>query len=116
MAIVPSGASGEASAGAARTRVPMTPLRKTAIIAGALYLVTFATSIPTLPLLAPAQAPGFVLGPGPDGGVLWGALLNVICALAGVGTAVALYPMVKRQNGALAIGFVASRVIEGTRS
>jgi hypothetical protein len=105
---------GEADAGAAPARVPMTSLRKTAIIAGALYLITFMTSIPTLPLLAPAQDPGFVLGPGPDGGVLWGALLNVFCALAGVGTAVALYPVVKRQNGALAIGFVASRVIEGT--
>jgi uncharacterized protein DUF4386 len=91
----------------------MSSLRTTAIIAGGLYLITFATSIPTLGLFAPAQAPGFVLGPGPDGGILFGAVLNVICALAGVGTAVALYPVVKRQNNALALGFVTSRVIEG---
>ncbi|MDT7745936.1 MAG: hypothetical protein QOE59_5014 [Actinomycetota bacterium] len=92
----------------------MDPLRKTAIIAGALYLITFATSIPTLVLFAPVQVPGYILGAGPASGVLWGVLLNVICALAGAGTAVALFPVVKRQNEALAIGFVASRVIEGT--
>ncbi|MET0190282.1 MAG: DUF4386 domain-containing protein [Pseudonocardia sediminis] len=89
-------------------------LRRTAMIAGGLYLLTFVTSIPTLPLFAPAQLPGFVLGPGPDSGVIVGALLNVVCALAGVGTAVVLFPVVRRRNEALAIGFVASRVIEGT--
>lgn len=92
----------------------MGSLRKTALIAGGLYLVTFVTSIPTLPLFAPAQVPGYILGAGPATGVLWGALLNVICALAGAGTAIALFPVVKRQNEGLAIGFVASRVVEGT--
>jgi hypothetical protein len=95
-------------------RIPASSLRKTAFVAGALYLVTFVTSIPTLPLFAPLQSPGYVLAPGPDTGALWGVLLNVICALAGVGTAIALFPVVKRQSESLAIGFVASRVIEGT--
>jgi hypothetical protein len=92
----------------------MGSLRRTAIIAGGLYLLTFLTSIPTLVLFAPVQDPDYVLGSGPDTGVLWGALLNVLCALAGAGTAVALFPVVRRQNESLAIGFVASRVIEGT--
>ena len=98
---------------AAPERFPMASLRRTAIVAGALYLVTFVTSIPTLVLFAPVQAPGYVLGAGPDSGILWGVLLNVVCALAGVGTAITLFPVVRRQNEALAIGFVASRVIEG---
>jgi len=91
----------------------MGSLRTIAIVAGGLYLLTFVTSIPTLRLFAPVHDPGYVLGAGPDSGVFWGALLNVICALAGAGTAVALFPVVKRQNESLAIGFVASRVIEG---
>ena len=93
--------------------IPAASLRKTAAVAGGLYLLTFVTSIPTLPLFAPLQEAGYVLGPGPDTGALWGVLLNVLCALAGVGTAITLFPVVKRQNESLAIGFVASRTIEG---
>src|ERR1700712_985009 len=104
----------ERNTGGAPGRVPAGSLRKTAGLAGGLYLVTFVTSIPTLPLFAPLQEPGYVVGPGPDTGALWGVLLNVICALAGVGTAIALFPVVKRQNEGLALGFVASRAIEGT--
>jgi hypothetical protein len=44
--------------------------------------------------------------------VILGALLEMIVALAGIGTAVALYPVVKRQGEARALGFVASRVLE----
>jgi hypothetical protein len=95
-------------------RIPATSSRKIAVVAGGLYLLTFVTSIPTLPLFAPLQAPGYVLGPGPDTGAFWGVLLNVVCALAGVGTAIVLFPLLKRQNEGLAIGFVASRSIEGT--
>src|SRR3954447_901668 len=86
-------------------RLPARSLRKTAAVAGGLYLLTFVTSIPTLPLFASLQEPAYVLGPGPDTGALWGVLLNVICALAGVGTAITLFPVVKRQNESLAIGF-----------
>jgi hypothetical protein len=57
--------------------------------------------------------PGFVTGPGPDTPVRIGGLLEVVVALAGVGTAVVLYPVVKRQNHSLALGFVASRTLEG---
>jgi Domain of unknown function (DUF4386) len=44
--------------------------------------------------------------------VLWGALLEVIVALAGIGTAVTLFPVVKRQNEAMALGFAAVRTLE----
>jgi Domain of unknown function (DUF4386) len=90
----------------------MSPLRKTALVAGVLYLLTFV-SIPTLGLYVPVHDPNYVLGPGPDTGVFLGGILEVIVALAGVGTAVALYPLLKRQNEGMALGFVGSRVLEG---
>jgi hypothetical protein len=41
-----------------------------------------------------------------------GGVLEVIVALAGIGTAVTLYPVVKRQHEGVALGFVAARVLE----
>src|SRR5919109_5276210 len=89
----------------------MSPLRKTALVAGVLYLLTFV-SIPTLFLYVPVHDPRYILGPGPDTGVLVGGVLEVIVALACIGTAVALFPVLKRQNEGVALGFVGSRVLE----
>lgn len=90
------------------------PARRTAFIAGALYLVTFATSVPTLVLYRPVlDHPDFVLGAGSATGVLAGTSLEVLLALSCVGTAVVLFPIVRRQSEAAALGFVASRLIEG---
>ena len=91
----------------------MDSLRKTALVAGVLYVITFV-SIPTLVLYGPVLSdPNYIVGPGPDTAVIIGAILEVIVALAGVGTAVALYPVVKRQNEGVALGFVGSRTLEG---
>jgi hypothetical protein len=95
----------------ATKRVPMDSLRKTALVAGAFYLLTFV-SIPTLALYGPVHDPKYIVGPGPDTGVLFGGVLEIIVALAGIGTAVTLYPVVKRQNEGVALGFVGSRVLE----
>jgi hypothetical protein len=77
-----------------------------------LYLLTFV-SIPTLFLYDQVRHnPKYILGPGPDTAVLFGGILEIIVALAGIGTAVALYPVVKRQNEGIALGFVGSRVLE----
>jgi Domain of unknown function (DUF4386) len=96
------------------TQVPMNSLRKTALVAGGLYVITFAASIPAaLVLLRPVlDNPDFILGTGSVTGVLWGVFLDVITALAGVGTAVVLFPVVKRQSEAAALGFVTTRVLE----
>src|SRR5947209_14084218 len=95
----------------ATKRVPMDSLRKTAFVAGVLYLLTFV-SIPTLFLYVPVHDPKYIVGPGPDTGVVFGGILEMIVALAGIGTAVALYPVLKRQNEGVALGFVGSRVLE----
>ena len=91
----------------------MSPIRRTALVAGALYLLTFV-SIPTLALYGPIHDPKYIVGPGPDTGVIVGAILEMIVALACVGTAVALFPVVKRQNEGVALGFVGSRVLEAS--
>ncbi|MBV9486214.1 MAG: DUF4386 domain-containing protein, partial [Frankiaceae bacterium] len=54
----------------------------------------------------------FVNGAGKDGGVMWGAMFDVLTGLTGIGTAVALYPFIKRHGPGRAVGFVASRTLE----
>src|SRR5216684_9022637 len=89
----------------------MSPLRKTAFAAGALYLLSFV-SIPTIFLYNPLRASNYIVGHGSNTGIIVGAILEMIVALAGIGTAVALFPVVKRQNEGVALGFVASRTLE----
>jgi len=87
--------------------------RKTSLVAGVLYLLTFV-SIPTLSLYGAVHNPNYMVGPGPDNAVLIGSILEIIVALTGIGTAVALYPVLKKQNEGVALGLVGSRVLEGT--
>lgn len=89
----------------------MSPWRRSALIAGVCYLLTFV-SIPTLALYGSVRDPDFVLGSGPDSSVMLGVLLEMVVALAGIGTAVALYPVVRQQGEARAIGLVGSRILE----
>jgi hypothetical protein len=92
-------------------RTPMSSLRKTALVAGVFYLLTFV-SIPTLGLYGSVRGPNYIIGLGPDTPVILGAILEMIVALAGIGTAITLYPVLKRQNEGFALGFVGSRVLE----
>ena len=87
----------------------MTSSRKISLVAGLLYLLTFV-SIPTLALYGPVHDPKHIVGPGPDTAVVVGGLLEIVVALAGIGTAVVLFPMLKKQNESAALGLVASRV------
>jgi hypothetical protein len=96
-------------------KAPMDKMRKTALVAGVLYLVTFAGSIPALPLYHHIlHDPTYIVGGGSDTGVLVGAVLELICALAGIGTAVALYPVAKRHSDTAALGVVTSRILEAS--
>jgi hypothetical protein len=96
----------------ATKRVPMDSTRKTALVAGIFYLITFI-SIPTLALYGTVKNHrDWILSSGSHTGVLVGCFLELIVALAGIGTAVTLYPVVKRQNESAALGFVTVRVLE----
>ncbi len=96
-----------------RQRARMDPMRRTALLAGVLYLITFV-SIPTLALYKPVKdhVGTFILGAGSSTGVMWGAASEIIVGLAGIGTAVVLYPVLKRQNKTAALGLVAARMLE----
>ena len=88
--------------------------RKLALAGGVLYLMTFIFSIPAVFLYGPVLSdPAYILSAGADSQVLLGALFDLVTALACIGTAVALYPVIKRQSGAASIGFVATRIFEG---
>jgi hypothetical protein len=99
----------------AATRPPMDPMRRRSLAAGILYLITFV-SIPSLALYKPVkdQVGDFVLGAGSDTGVMWAALSEVVVGLAGIGTAIVLFPVLKRQSETPALGFVAARIVEAT--
>lgn len=85
--------------------------RKIAVRAGILYLLTFV-SVPTLSLYKTIHNPNYVIGAGPDTDVFIGAILEIIVALAGIGTAVALYPVFKKQSEVLSLSFIGVRVLE----
>lgn len=87
--------------------------RKIAMAAGVLYLLTFV-SIPTLSLYSSIHDPNYIIGPGPDTAVIIGGILEIIVALAGIGTAIVLYPILKKQNESFALGLVAARILESS--
>jgi hypothetical protein len=91
----------------------MSPRRKTALIAGVLYLLTFV-SIPTLFIYGSVKSANYILGAGPDTAAIIGGILEIIVALAGIGTAVVLFPVLKKQNEGVALGFVGARVLEAS--
>lgn len=104
-------ATGTASA---PLRAGMTPSRKVALWGGLLYLLTFAASFPQLGLFADLidDPTGYITSAGADTTVQLGAWLEIVTALACVGTAVALYPVTRRVSRTAAIGFVTTRVVE----
>ncbi|MDI3330294.1 MAG: DUF4386 domain-containing protein [Micrococcus sp.] len=95
-------------------RAPADWTRKHALAGGIFYLITFAASIPAaFYFLTPVLTdPGYVLGPGADTRVVIGCLLDAVNALACIGTAVAVYPVVRRFGESMALGFVTTRMFE----
>ncbi len=93
---------------------PMSSERKLAIGIGVLFLISDVTSVVAAVLYQPVlNHPGYVLGHGAANfRILLGGLLEVILAAAVVGTAVTLYPVVRRHNRALAMGYVGLRTLE----
>ena len=88
--------------------------QKIARLAGWLFIVTFVASIPAFfifykPLL---DHPNYIVGAGADNKIALGAFLEMIVIIANIGTAVVLFPILKRQSESLALGFVTARVME----
>jgi hypothetical protein len=81
-----------------------------------LYLITFVTSIAALALYETVlrHPVAYIAGAGHDTQILLAALLELLLIIANIGTAVVIYPIVKRQNEELAIGYVTARLIECT--
>ena len=87
--------------------------QRTARIMGAWFLATFVFSIPAFlfydPLLNHAN---YIVGSGADTRVGVGALLEILLAISGIATAVVIFPIVKRVNESIALGYIASRTVE----
>lgn len=87
--------------------------RITAIVAGVCYLITHVTSVGAVVLYGPLlNNANYILGSGPTTQVLLGAFFEIILAFGNIGTAVALYPVVKRYNEGVALGYVGLRTLE----
>ena len=88
--------------------------QKIARVTGVLFLVTYVTSIPAAFFLYPPVLtdPNYIVGAGADTRVSFGAFLELILIIANIGSAVVLYPVAKRVNEILALGFVTARVME----
>ncbi len=91
----------------------ITSPRNIAMAAGVLYLLTFV-SIPTLTLYSSVHDPNYVVGSGQDTSVIIGGILEIVVALAGIGTAVVLFPLLRKQNESFALGLVAARILESS--
>jgi hypothetical protein len=89
------------------------PLRRTATIVGWLFVATYVTSIvPKLALYPPLFSGTYLTGAGADSRVLWGAFSEALLIIANIGTATAMYTVLKRRHPHLAISFVAARIME----
>jgi hypothetical protein len=88
--------------------------RRIALVAGVLFIITFITAIPALYLFQPVldDPAGYIAGAGADNRIFFGALLELLLIIANIGTAVVLFPILKRQSEVLALGYVTARVVE----
>ena len=90
--------------------------QKRARVFGVLFLITFITSIPALLLYQPVldDPVGYIASGGQDNQILFGALLELLLIIANIGTAVVIFPIVRRQSEELALGYVTARIFECT--
>jgi hypothetical protein len=91
------------------------PTRKTALAVGVLFILTFITSIGAVIAYGPVLSDtNYITGAGADGRVFLGAFLELMLILTNIGCAVVLFPLLKRQNETLALGYVTARLVECT--
>ena len=91
----------------------MHALQKPGRIAGLWFIGTFVFSIPAVFLYDPVlNDTNYIFGGGLDARISLGALLEIFLAISNIATAVVFFPVLKRVNEAVALGYVASRIIE----
>lgn len=91
----------------------MNPNRKTAIIVGVLFITATVAPILTFFFLGSLNAPDYLVNVSVnENQVLIGMLLELIWALAVVGIPVMLFPILKKHDEGLALGFLGFRFIE----
>jgi hypothetical protein len=93
--------------------VPTPEQQLRARIFGVLFALTIVTAIAGLLLYDPVlNDADYVLGDGSDTRIQLGALFEILLAITNIGTAVVIWPIVRRQSETLALSYVASRVVE----
>ena len=90
--------------------------QRNARIFGVLFIVTFITSIPALALYQPVldDPAAYIAGGGNDSQIYLGALLELLLIIANIATAVVVFPILRRQNEVLSLGYVTARLMECT--
>jgi Domain of unknown function (DUF4386) len=92
----------------------MDSTRKISLVAGALFLLTFVTAIAAALLYQPVldDPVGYIAGAGADNRIFLGAFFELLLIVANIGTAIVLFPILKRQSEILALGYVTARIVE----
>ena len=91
----------------------MHPTRKMSMIFGLFFAGTFVFSIPALFFYDPVlHDAGYILGAGFDTRISLGALFEIFLAICNIATAIVIFPVVKRVKEPVALGYVASRIVE----
>lgn len=91
----------------------MSSRRRTSLIAGLLFAATFVTSIPAALFYDQVLGGGdFILGYGEEWKVTVGAALELLLIAANIGTAVVLFPVLRRSTEVAALGWVTARIME----
>jgi hypothetical protein len=89
--------------------------RRTALYAGVLFIITFVAGIAGALIYGPVLCdPRYIVGAGSDTQVFVGAFLELILIGANIGTAVILFPILRRQSEGVALGYVTARIVEST--
>lgn len=95
--------------------VRLNSTRRVALVAGVFFILTFITAIAGVFAYGPVLTnPNYITGGGADTRVLLGAFMELLLIITNVGTAVVLFPILKRQNEGLALGYVTARLVECT--
>jgi Domain of unknown function (DUF4386) len=89
--------------------------QRAARIAGVLFILTFITAIAARILFDPVRNDlDYIVGAGADTRVFLGASMELLLIVTNIGTAVVLFPILRRQNETLALGYVTARLVECT--